>query len=148
MSRRQFEKIVNEQLEALPLSSEPEVRGKFDQIAEVRKELQAAKERVAELEMHLRQAVEEYNFALGVALRKRLPQVAVNFDNGRCIANYKSTVLSCWPNIDMGLWTFEPNKHGKSFTRRNGPALRLGNQLDPIVDAIVNYLTGRYRTLG
>lgn len=147
MSRKvEFDKAINEELENLPLA-DPEVKGKYDLIADIRKELQDAKAHVAELEMNLRQAVEEYNFALGVALRKRLPQITVSYDKGRCTANYRSTVLSCWPNMDMGLWSFEPNKHGRHFTRHNGHALRLGNQIDPIVDAIVGYLTQKYRTL-
>ena len=141
---RKFEKILSEHLDAMPST---DVQGKLDLVLETQSELNDAQARVAELQVSLAQAIEEYNFSLGVALRKRMPKVAVNFRNGRCSANYRSTNLSCKPDLASGLWAFEPNKHGKTFSRRNGHALRLSNHMDPLVDAIVNYLTGKYRTL-
>jgi len=142
---KKFDKLLNEELDALP--SATEVQGLLDLVLETQKELEDAQIRVSELQVSLNQAIEEYNFSLGVALRKRMPQVSVNFRNGRCSTNYRSTNLSCKPDIKSGLWSFEPNKHGKSFSRKNGHALRLSNHVDSLVDAIVNYLSGRYRTL-
>lgn len=141
---KEFDKVLNEELDTI---SNIDVQGKLDLVLEIQKELDDSQARTAELQVSLSQALEDYNFSLGVALRKRLPKISVNFRNGRCSANYKSTNLSCKPDLNSGLWSFEPNKHGKSFSRRNGHVLRLSNQVDPLVDAIVNYLTGRYRTL-
>lgn len=142
---KKFDKVLNEELEAMPDTTD--VRGALDLVLETQRELNDAQARVQELKTSLSQALEEYNFSLGVALRKKLPQVSVNFRNGGCSANYRSTNLSCKPDLDSGLWAFEPNKHGKTFTRRNGHALGLSNQVEPLVDALVKYLTGRYRTL-
>lgn len=142
---KKFDKVLNEELEGM--TNATDARGKLDLVLETQKELDDAQVRVTELQTSLSQAIEDYNFSLGCALRKKLPQISVNFKNGRCSANYKSTNLSCKPDLKSGLWAFEPNRHGKTFSRRNGHALGLSNQVDPLVDAIVNYLSGRYRTL-
>jgi hypothetical protein len=143
---KKFDKILNEELSVMPTSS-TDVQGKLDLVLETQKELQDAQARVEELQTSLAQAIEDYNFTLGVALRKRMPRVSVDFNNGKCSTRYRSTNLSCKPDLASGLWSFDQNNHGKTFTRRNGHALRLSNQVDPLVDAIVSYLTGRYRTL-
>jgi hypothetical protein len=140
-----FDKILNEQLDTLPLSGN--AQGKLDHIHEITKELEDAKDRVAELEMSLRHAMEEYNIELAKALRKRIPQVGINLGNGRCSASYKSTSLSCRPDLNAKSWVFDPNQHGRRFSRNNGTALGLSNTIEPLADAIVAYLNGRYKTL-
>jgi len=143
---KKFDRILTEELEALPVGSD--VKGKLDEVLRLKQDLDEAQNRVAEIESNLRQATEDYNFALGVALRKRLPQVTVDFANGRCATKYKSTNLSCHPDLQNKMWSFDNNQHGKKFSRRNAHVLRLSNQLDPLVDAMVDYLTNRYRSLG
>ena len=139
-----FDKVLNEQLEGLELSGE--AQGKWDLIQDISKELESAKERVQELEMNLRHAVEEYNVELAKALRKKLPQVGVNLANGRCSASYRSTSLSCRPDLSAGMWAFEPNQHGRRFSRQHAAALNLHNSVNPLADAIANYF-GRYKSL-
>lgn len=139
-----FDEVLNEQLEGLQISGE--AQGKWDLIQEVSRELESAKERVQELEMNLRHAIEEYNVELAKALRKKLPQVSVNLANGRCSASYKSTNLSCRPDLKAGSWVFEPNQHGRRFSRKHAGALNLHNSIDPLADAIAAYF-GRYKSL-
>lgn len=142
---KDFEKVLNEQLDSLQLA--PAAQGKLDLIRELERELGSALERVAELQMEIRHASEELNIELAKGLRKRLPKVGVKLDGGRCSMGYKSTNLSCWPDLDNGIWAFEPNKHGRTFMRRHGPALRLHNKVEPLADAIAAYF-GRYKSLG
>jgi hypothetical protein len=142
---KDFDKVLNEQLDSLPLTGD--AQGKLDHIFEITKELESAQDRVAELEMNLRHAMEEYNIELAKALRKRIPQVGINLGNGRCSASYKSTNLSCRPDINSKSWIFDPNQHGRRFSRNNGTALNLTNTMDPLADAIVAYMNNRYKSL-
>lgn len=141
---KDFNKLLDEQLDNLQLGGE--AANKLDLVMSLNRELGNAKERVAELEMELRHATEEYNTELAKALRKRIPQVGINLDNGRCSASYKSTCLSCHPDLSAKTWVFEPNPHGRRFIRRNGTVLGLGDDVNPLADAIVNYF-GRYKSL-
>ena len=113
---KNFDNILNEELDTLSLGGE--VQGKLELIKELTRELESAKERVAELEMNLRHSMEEYNVELAKALRKRIPQVGINLSNGRCSASYKSTNLSCRPDINSNSWVFDDNQHGRRFSRR------------------------------
>jgi hypothetical protein len=143
---KDFDKVLNEHLDAMSDGISGEAQGKLDLIHEISKELDGAKERVQDLEMSLRHATEEYNVELARALRKRLPEVGVSLNNGRCSASYKSTNLSCKPDLASKSWVFEPNQHGRRFSKNNGIALGLNNTVDPLADAIVQYF-GRYKTL-
>jgi len=147
MDRKNLDRVINEEISSLPSISANDVKGKFDLIQEIRKEIDDAEIHLDELRMHLRHAIEEYNAALAMALRKRVPRLSVSLDNGRCNTAYRSTNLSCWPDVNNGHWQFEPNRFGRSFMRRNAHLLPLSNQIDPLVDAIVNYFAGRYRTV-
>jgi hypothetical protein len=142
---KDFDKVLNEHLDSLPLTGD--AQGKLDHILEITKELESANDRVSELEMNLRHAMEEYNIELAKALRKRIPQVGINLGNGRCSASYKSTNLSCRPDIAAKSWIFDPNQHGRRFSRNNGTALNLTNKMDPLADAIVAYMNNRYKSL-
>lgn len=143
---KNFDKILNEQLDTLPITGE--TQNKLNLVHEIAKELDDARERVQELEMNLRHAMEEYNVELAKALRKRIPKVGVNLSNGRCSASYKSTNLSCRPDLESKSWVFEPNQHGRRFSRRHGTVLNLDNDVDLLADAIATYLNGRYKSLG
>lgn len=141
---RDFDKTLNEQLEDLPTSAEAQNRLNLAQ--EISRELEDAKERVSELERELRNAVEEYNVELAKALRKKLPQLNINLNDGRCTASYCSTNLSCRPDLEKKAWVFDPNQHGRRFSRKFGAAMGLSDQIDPLADAIVQYFS-RYKTL-
>lgn len=144
---KDFDEILNEQIDQLPMAMGGDAQSKLNHINELTKELDEAKDRVAELEMSLRHAMEEYNIELAKALRKRIPQVGINLSNGRCSASYKSTNLSCRPDLQSKSWVFDPNQHGRRFSRNNGMALGLSDTIDPLADAIVAYLNNRYKTL-
>ncbi len=143
MNKREFSDVLSEQLDDFGSS---DVTGKLDLISELRRDLQDAQDRVTEIQMNLRHAIEEYNVELAKSLRKRLPQLSVNLSDGRCSANYRSTNLSCKPDLEKQMWVFDGNPHGRRFTRQNGHALNLSNQVGPLVDAMVKYF-GRYKTL-
>lgn len=144
--KNKIDQIINEELDDIAQVSPNDVKGKFDLIQELSKEIQSTECHLQDLQTQLRHAVEEFNAALGTSLRKRIPKINVNLNDGRCTAGYRSTALSCWPNVQRGMWEFEPNRYGKSFTRQNAHLLKLGNQVEPLVDAIANYF-GRYRSL-
>ena len=143
MNKREFSDVLSEQLDDF---GSADVTGKLDLISELRKDLQDAQDRVTEIKMSLRHAIEEYNVELAKSLRKRLPQLSVNLSDGRCSAGYRSTNLSCKPDLEKQMWVFDGNPHGRRFMRQNGHALNLSNQVGPLVDAMVKYF-GRYKTL-
>ena len=142
---KDFEKVLTEELDSLQLTS-PEAKGKLDLIRELERELQNAMEKVTELKTELRHTTEELNLELAKGLRRRLPKVGVRLDDGKCSMGYKSTNLSCWPDLSNGIWAFEPNKHGRTFMRRHGPSLRLHNKVEPLADAIASFFS-RYKSL-
>ena len=146
MNKKEFEKVINEEMSSVNSISANDVQGKYDEICELTKEINDTKDQLASLEMSLRHVIEEYNAALAMAIRKRLPKLSVKLSNGRCSASYRSTNLSCWPDLDSKMWKFEPNKYGRTFSRRYASVTPLSNHLEPLVDAIVNYFS-KYRSL-
>lgn len=142
---KKFEKVLNEELEALPVGSD--VKGKLDTVLNIHREKQELQDRLSQLEDELYRALEDYNFSLGAALRKRMPKVGVDFSNGKCSTRYKSANLSCRPDVNSQSWVFEPNQHGRRFSKKNSHLLGLSNEISPLVDAMVDYLTNRYRSL-
>jgi hypothetical protein len=138
-----FDDVLSEQLDSMPMG---DVQGKLDLVLQLSQELEASQQQTLELETRLRHAMEEYNILLASALRRRIPGVGINRNNGRCSAAYKSTNLSCKPDIKARVWSFDPNRHGRRFTRKNGPALNLSNEVDALADAIATYF-GRYKSL-
>lgn len=147
MDHKQIDQLIKEEVSSLPSISAHDVKGKYDLIQEIKKEIGDAECHLSDLKMKLRHAVEEYNAALAMSLRKRLPGLGVSLDGGRCHASYRSTNLSCRPDLDSGMWQFEPNDHGRRFSRRHSHLLPLSNQIEPLVDAIVDYFGGRYRSI-
>lgn len=145
-NKKHLDDLLNEELDHLAEISPNDVKGRYDLIQEISKEISSTESHLHELKSNLRCAIEEFNAALAMSLRKRQPQLSVNLDNGKCTAGYRSTVLCCWPDLNRGLWQFEPNKHGRSFMRKNAHLLKLGNQINPLVDAILDHFS-RYRTL-
>jgi hypothetical protein len=141
---KDFEKTLNEQLDGLPITGE--AQSKISLAQEIARELEDAKERVSELERDLRNAIEDYNVELAKALRRRLPQLGINLNDGRCSASYCSTNLSCKPDLGNKTWVFDSNPHGRRFSRKYGTVLGLSDSIDPLADAIVQYF-GRYKTL-
>ena len=141
---KDFDKILNEQLDELPITGE--AHSKMSLVQEIARELESAKERVSELERDLRNAIEDYNIELAKALRQRLPQLGINLSDGRCSASYRSTNLSCRPDLGNKSWVFDSNQHGRRFSRNYGTTLGLSDSIGPLADAIVQYF-GRYKTL-
>ena len=89
---KDFDRLLNEQLEDLPMPT-GEAQSKMNLIQELHRELENAKDRVSELERELRNATEDYNIELAKALRRKLPQLGINLNDGRCSASYRSTNL-------------------------------------------------------
>lgn len=147
MDRKLIDKQIQEEVSSLPNIAAHDVKGKYDLIQEIRKEIDDAMCHLDGLKMNLRHAIEEYNAALAMSLRKRIPHISVGLNNGQCSTSYRSTNLTCRPDIDKGIWHFEPNDHGRRFSRRNSHLLQLSNSIEPLVDAIAQYYTGRYRSI-
>lgn len=141
---KDFDKVLSEQLDELPVSGE--AQSKISLVQEISRELEDAEDRVSELKRELRNAIEDYNVELAKALRKRLPQLGVNLSDGRCSASYRSTNLSCRPDLEKRTWVFDPNQHGRRFSRKYGTTLGLADSIDPLADAIIQYF-GRYKSL-
>lgn len=142
---KRFDAILNEQLESVNLTGE--LASRLDYINELVKEIDNTKNSLAELELRLRDAIEDYNIELAKELRRSIPQLGVNLNDGKCSIAYKSTCLSCRPDVNNKLWVFDQNKHGRRFTKKYGLALRLDNSVENLANAIVQYLTGRYKSL-
>lgn len=145
---KKFDKLLSESLGELGMATDMtgEAQSKLSLVNDIKRELESAQDHVMELKTQLRHAIEDFNIELAKALRRRVPKLNVNLSDGRCSASYKSTNLSCCPDLESNMWSFTPNHDGRRFSRKYGTALKLDNTVDPLVDAIVQYF-GRYKTL-
>lgn len=141
--KKKFDVLLNEQLDNMDTA---ELKSQYEVIKEITRDLAEARGRVVELETQLNQAVEELNFQLGLAVRKQLPKLGVNLDNGRCNINYRTRNLSCRPDLDRDIWVLEPNDFGKRFSRVHGNTIPL-NDINRFAKMIAGHYQGRYKTL-
>ena len=126
------------------------VPNSLDSILDITKQLDEVRQKVVDLQNKLYMATDRLNGDLAMGVRKQLPGLNVGLDKNGCKVGYKSKNLSFSPDLKTGAWNVKSPDHrfcGR-FTRHNGPSLALASNITPLVDAIANYFSGHYKSLG
>lgn len=142
---RDFDKALNEEVEAIKQNSKTsDIMRLTHEAHELQSELNSVNEQ-------LQQAVETLNAQLALELRKSMPKLNVNLSNGKCYVRYRSHNSSksvvVFPDVTRGRWEVEPGDFGRGFAKHFDAALPLQDDLDPLVDAIVEYFSTQYKSL-
>jgi len=126
------------------------VPSSLDSILDITKQLDEVRQKVVDLQNKLHMATDRLNGDLAMGVRKQLPGLNVGLDRNGCKVGYKSKNLLFNPDLKTGAWNVKSpdNRFCGRFTRRNGPSLALASNITPLVDAIANYFSGHYKSLG
>ncbi len=84
---------------------------------------------------------------LVLSVRKRMPKLSISVSSNRCDIRYKSKAVILIPNLNKLEWSVEPNDMGKEFMKVFSNTFKMSDNMSDIADAIVDYFTGRYKTL-
>jgi hypothetical protein len=133
----------------LEMNGEP-VSNSLDSILDITKQLDEVRQKVVDLQNKLYMATDRLNGDLAMGVRKRLPGLNVGLDKNGCKVGYKSKNLSFSPDLKIGVWGVKSPDHRfcRRFARNNGPSLALTSSIAPLVDAISDYFSGHYKSLG
>lgn len=91
--------------------------------------------------------VDELLTKLVLSVRKRMPKLSINVSSNRCDIRYKAKAIILLPNLNKLEWNVEPNDMGKEFMKVFNETFKIEDDMTAIADAIVDYFTGRYKTL-
>jgi len=118
-------------------------------VRELAKELEEAKQNVADLEQRYSQAYEQLAQQLAARVQQSHPKLDVGHKGGNCTVGYMSKSLSMRPDLDTGLWAVNsPDKRlARRFQHRHGMATGLDGEMGALAQAIVQFFTDHYRTL-
>lgn len=119
-------------------------------VRELAKELAEARQNAIDLERRYNQAYERLAGQLAHQVQQSQPKLDVNQRDGNCSVGYYTKSLIMRPNLDSGIWTVNsPDKtFARRFHHRHGSTTGLDGDLGTLVQAIVQYFTDHYRTLG
>lgn len=134
--------ILTEDQSQLPLQKAMEI---------VRK-LNIAKQMVVDLQHRLLTAKNKINVELALNLRKRMPSLNIGIDkSGSCKVGYRSKSLTFSPDIENGIWIVQSSdpRFARRFQKLKRYDLIIGSSdITPLIDAVVEYFTGHYKSLG
>lgn len=136
-----FNKILNEELNAMPQGL---VGGVLAAAATV-KEAESVSRNARQ---GLHDAIETLNSQLALEIRKRMPKLQVNLASGKCHVKFKSKAVTVWPDAMGGKWQIDQNDMGRNFMRGFSHALPMHDDLSSIAEAISEYFSGHYKSLG
>ncbi len=113
-------------------------------------DLEEARRKVTDLERQLMYAMDRLCGGLAVGIRKQQPGLNIGLNNGMCNVGYKTKHLSMKPDIGKRVWAVDSTdpSFARRFVRKHGPHTSLTNDLTGIAQAIADFFTGHYRSLG
>lgn len=114
------------------------------------RKLDAIKQEVLDLQHQLGSAKQRMNGDLAFGVRRQMPGLNVGVDPNGCKIGYRSKSLNFDPDVEKGIWivTGEDDRFTNRFSRTFGPQTRLLPDIGDMVEAIVGYFGGHYKTLG
>lgn len=137
---KEFDKILNEQIDKLDENYVNSVLAAHNKVQETEATLRAQKD-------ILEHAVESLCAYLALEIRKRMPKLNVHLANGTCNIQYRSKSLSISPNIAQAKWEIEPTDMGRGFVRGYSHVLPLQNDMSAIADAAIEHFSNNYKTI-
>lgn len=139
-----FNKILQEQLDQMPAAP----GGIVSKAMEAGHKVKEAESVLRNAEDEFNTAIESLNNQLALEIRRRNGKLQVTLGNGKCQVYYKSKGIVVRPNAVANKWEIDPNDMGRSFLKGFAHALPMTDDLGPIAEAVVEYFTGQYKTLG
>lgn len=136
-----FKKLLQENLDSIP-------QGLVATVLSTAATLKEAESVARNARQELNDAIETLNSQLALEIRKRMPKLQVNLASGKCNVRFKSKAVTVWPDVMSKKWQIDPNDMGRSFVRGFSHALPMQDDLSSIAEAIVEYFTGHYKSLG
>lgn len=136
-----FKKLLQENLDAM-------ATGLVGSVLAAASEVKEAESVARNARQALNDAVETLNSQLALEIRKRMSKLQVNLGGGKCNVRFKSKAVTVWPDVMSKKWQIDPNDMGRSFVRGFSHALPMQDDLSSIAEAIVEYFTGHYKSLG
>lgn len=122
----------------------------LDSAIDLAKQLQDAHQLVSDIQHKLTSIKTRMAGDLALALRRAKPGLNVAVDKNGCRVGYKTKFLQFIPEVEHGIWkVISPNRRFlREFQQANRRATLLTADLSVLVDAVTNYFTNYYRTLG
>jgi hypothetical protein len=122
----------------------------LDAATDIARQLQDAKQLVADLQHKLASVKVRMAGDLALSLRRAKPGLNVAVDKNGCRVGYKTKSIVFSPSVEEDMWraTSPNNRFVREFLQANGRATLLTPDLSILTTAIVNYFSNYYRTLG
>lgn len=122
----------------------------LDSAMDLARQLQDAQQHVADIQHKLTSIKTRMAGDLALAIRRQKPSLNVAVDKNGCKVGYKTKYLHFIPEVEQGIWkVISPNRRFlREFLQANRRITLLTPDLDALVNAISNYFTNYYRTLG
>lgn len=113
-------------------------------------DLDAARQRVSQLERDLVHATDRLCGGLAMGVRKAQPSLNVHLGNGSCQVAYRKKHLRFRPDLVKRIWVVDSNRpdFGNRFRRQFGHMVGLLNDLNPLAGAVNDFFTGHYKSIG
>lgn len=122
----------------------------MDTAVAVSKELEAAQQRIKDLQHQLEMLQQELTGALALTVRRLNPGLNVGVNRDGCKIGYKTKHLLLMPDVKNGVWKAKSKdaRFASNFTKLAGQALVMSNDLSLLAQASVAYFKRHYKTLG
>lgn len=113
-------------------------------------DLEEARRKVTDLERQLMYAMDRLCGGLAVGIRKHQPGLNVGLDNGNCKIGYRTKHLILKPDLTKKVWAVSgpDQRFARRFMKDHAPHTNLTSDTSMIAQAIANFFTKHYRTLG
>lgn len=122
----------------------------LDSAMDLARQLQDAQQLVADIQHKLASLKTRMAGDLALAIRRTKPGLNVAVDKTGCKVGYKTKYLQFIPEVEQGVWkVISPNRRFlREFLQANRRATLLTPDLSVLINAIAEYFSTYYRTLG
>lgn len=128
----------------------PEQQDAVQQAAAIANSLEAARQRVYDLQWQLQATQNRICADLAIRIRKQLPGLNVAVNRNGCKVGYKSKHLLLYPNASQGVWDIKSsdNRFTRKFFSRHSRKTIITPGHDELIGAIIKHFSEHYKSLG
>lgn len=132
------------------LEDDNQAASKMKQASELVGRLDMAKQLVVNIKHKLLILRNQINAELAMQIRRTMPALHVGLDHGMCKVGYKTKSLLLTPDLERGIWNVKSpdSKFASKFQKVNIRDMLIGQDTNALINAIVNYFTEHFKTLG
>jgi hypothetical protein len=142
--------ILGRSLDILFEEQDPRGDNPVDKARELRNQLAAAQQEVANLESQLKIVMQRLNGDLALGIRRQHPALNVGVCGDGCKVGYKTKQFMINPDVEKGVWTVASpdNRFLNKYTKNYAPHTLLNPQLDEFIKSIMLHFSNHFKTLG